>query len=223
MKRTVCVLAAALLLPASCAPYVERRLPVLVEEQADGRQQRCEAIFPAGSWQLVHTLEFSSTGGFAGTLIGVTVVAAPEISCALVTIEGVTLFEAAGGADEEVVVERAVPPFDRPGFAAGLLADVRSMFVAPPDRGVTFGHLPDGRPVCRYPAADGRVTDIAPPVDGRWLIREYDAGANLQTVIEGHLDRQRGSAVPASYLELDALPPADYTLKMKLIDALPLP
>ena len=160
MIRSFCVLLAALLL-ASCAPRAEHRLPELVDVQSDGRQQRCEAVFPAGSWQLVHSLEFSSAGGFAGTVIGVTVVDPPDLSCALVTVEGVTLFEATGGADEEVVVERAVPPFDRPGFAAGLLADVRSMFIAPPDQGVTFGLLPDGRPVCRYFAADGRVTDIA--------------------------------------------------------------
>ena len=222
MKRSLRCLAAVLLL-ASCAPYAEHRLPELVEEQADGRRQRCEAVFPAGSWQLVHTLEFASAGGFAGTLIGVTVVDPPDLNCALVTVEGVTLFEAAGGPDGAVAVERAVSPFDRPGFAAGLLADVRSMFIAPPDREVTFGLLPDGRPVCRYFAEDGRVTDIAPPVEDRWQIREYDADSALQRVIEGHPDHRHALSEPARYLELNALSPAEYTLRMKLIDALQLP
>lgn len=222
MIRSFCVLLAALLL-ASCAPHAEHRLPELVDVQSDDRQQRCEAVFPAGSWQLVHSLEFASAGGFAGTVIGVTVVDPPDLSCALVTVEGVTLFEATGGADEEVVVERAVPPFDRPGFAAGLLADVRGMFIAPPDQGVTFGLLPDGRPVCRYFAEDGRVTDILPPAEGRWQTREYGADSGLKRVIEGHLDRQRSLSEPARYLELNALSPAEYTLKMKLIDALQLP
>ena len=99
MKRSLRCLAAVLLL-TSCAPYAEHRLPELVEEQADGRRQRCEAVFPAGSWQLVHSLEFASDTGFAGTLIGVTVVDPPDLSCALVTVEGVTLFEAAGGSGE---------------------------------------------------------------------------------------------------------------------------
>jgi hypothetical protein len=223
MKHSLHGLAAVLLVSASCAPYAEHRLPELIKAPADGRRQHCEAIFPAGSWQLVHSLEFSSDDGFAGTVIGVTVVDPPDLSCALVTVEGVTLFEAVGGPDEEVAVERAVPPFDRPGFAAGLLADVRSMFVAPPDREVTFGLLPDGRPVCRYLAEDGRVTDIAPPVEDRWQIRVYGADSALQRVIEGHPDHQRSLSEPARYLELNALSPAEYTLKMKLIDALQLP
>lgn len=223
MKRLLHGLAAALLLLASCAPHAGRRLPELIEAPADGRRQHCEAVFPAGSWQLVHSLEFASDGGFAGTMIGITVVDPPDLSCALVTVEGVTLFEAVVGPGEEVAVERAVPPFDRPGFAAGLLADVRAMFVAPPDREVTFGLLPDGRPVCRYLTEDGRVTDIAPPVEDRWQIREYDADSDLQRVIEGHVDHQRSSSEPARYLELSAFSPAEYTLKMKLIDALHLP
>jgi hypothetical protein len=223
MKRFLHGLAAGLLLLASCAPHAGRPLPELIETSADGLRQRCEAVFPAGSWQLVHSLEFASDSGFAGTVLGVTVVDPPDLSCALVTVEGVTLFEAVGGPDEAVTVERAVPPFDRPGFAAGLLADVRSMFVAPPDREVTYGLLPDGRPVCRYIGEDGRVTDIAPPVEDSWQIREYDADSALQRVIEGYVDYQRSPSEPARYLELSAFLPAEYTLKMKLIDALHVP
>ena len=70
--------------------------------------------------------------GPVSTVIGVTSLAGDEISCALMTVEGLTLFAAVFKTGAEPEVRRAVPPFDRPGFARGLMADVRTIFVQPP-------------------------------------------------------------------------------------------
>jgi hypothetical protein len=186
-------------------------LPPLV---ATGDEVACQAVFLSGRWQTVHTIEAVYPDGTRGLLVGVTVLSSPErsLDCTLMTVEGFVLFAAAD--DGTVQVRRAVPPFDRPGFAAGLLADVRLVLLAPkgaPEAGRTT----DGMSVCRYRAADGRTTDIIQEIGG-WRLERFDAAGRRQRTVKAHATG--GSASPER-ITLQAHGPGAYQLTLNLISA----
>lgn len=130
MKRLgLTLLLAFIFVTAACS-----RLPELKPAAGDfkaGAPQKCRAIFPQGKWQITHAIEAAYPGGGETLLMGVTVIdASPRtIAAALMTVEGVVLLQAS--LDKTLTVQRALPPFDREGFAAGLLADIRLMFMEP--------------------------------------------------------------------------------------------
>lgn len=221
MKRSWICLAAMLLLPAACAERAVLRLPEQLVLHGAGSRDRCEMIFPKGRWELVHSIDFASADGFSGSLIGVTVLAGEEIRTALITVEGVTLFEASQSGGDRPEIHRAVYPFDKPAFATGLLKDVRIIFLPPPSHEVHWGRLAGGVEVCRYESADGRVTDISPAVDGYWQITAYGAEQTRETFVSGQLGEGGGSWTET--IELRSFLFAGYLLKMKLISAAKLP
>lgn len=180
----------------------------------------CRAVFPQGKWQLTHTIEAGFPGGGGSLLVGVTVVDAPgkTIDCALMTVEGFVLFQAHMG--RTLQVTRAVPPFDRAGFAAGIVDDLRLMFIEPAGEPVQTGLLqgpaaPAGEPVCRYRETDGSITDVRP--GKQWRIGRYTPQGRLTRTVMAEPDG--GQAGFPGCLRLRAPGPAGYTLEMKLIDA----
>lgn len=221
MKRlSFCLL--GILLLAACARQPTHVPPEVAPVVGDTLNASCLAVFPRGRWQLVHQLEFSSAKRFSGRLIGVTVLTAGGLHCALVSVEGVTLFEARADHAQTLEVLRAVPPFDRPAFAAGLLADLQLLFQPPPGT-LQPGRLPDGRGVCRSHAGDGRVVDILPPVDGRWQIREYHLDRDRSVAVEAVADDRPGRSGIASSLVVQVSGEADYKLDITLIEATVVP
>ena len=192
-------------------------LPELIAEAGEGRG--CAAVFPQGRWEFVHTIEFSMADGSGSTVLGVTRLAGQEIACALMTVEGFTLFEAVYGERGGLELRRAVPPFDNPAFAAGLMEDVRTIFRAPSPAKVQFGRVAGTVPTCRYTGADGRITDIQPTTEGCWQIRAYGADQALSRAIAGRSCRKEGEGLIPEHLELKGFGHTNYTLKMTLIHA----
>jgi hypothetical protein len=229
----LCLMVAVLL--TSCAVEKKQPLPPLVHAPgATEALHQCAAVFPHGRWQLVHALAFRMADGTQGNALGVLVLSKQEIKCALMTVEGLTLFEArSSGEGDELEVTRALPPFDKREFAVGLMEDVRTLFQPPPGTG-RYGTLADGTPVCRYPYGQ-TVTDILPQEDGCWRMHTYSEQTSLRTdgcqpadprreqLLTRTVSAQSCSPVAATImphsLTLIATGPAGYTLNMRLISA----
>lgn len=214
MKHPAFLLLILLLGLTGCATQ-QPSLPELIAET--GEERGCAAIFPQGRWEFVHTIEFSMADGSGTTVLGVTSLAGDEIACALMTVEGFTLFEAVYREKGGLEVRRAVPPFDKPAFAAGLMEDVRTIFRVPSPAKVQYGRVADNIPTCRYTGVDGRITDILPTMAGCWQIRTYGADQALSRSVEGRSCRKEGESLIPEYLELKGFGPTNYTLKMTLI------
>jgi hypothetical protein len=228
MPRLLLCLTMALLV-ASCAGNNQLLPKLAPTSDGTGLEQRCAALFPRRSWQLVHTIAFRMADGASGNAIGVLILNDQEIRCALMTVEGLTLFEARSSGLEEVEVLRALPPFDHREFAAGLMRDVRTLFL-PPLGTSQFGSLDDGSPLCRYTSGN-TVTDILPQSDGCWRMHTYSEQTSPRSAhqeqhrtrtIEARFCNPVGAMVLPHALTLIAAGPAGYTLNLRLISAEPL-
>jgi len=208
-----------LLLLSSCASkhpgLPEPFLDIPLAVRATELKKKCAAVYPQGKWQFVHTIEFFMADGRSSSVIGVTVLDESSLSCALMTVEGFTLFEAR--LTDRLEVDRAVPPFDRPGFATGLMEDVRALFLHPEVSEVRCGRLDDDTKSCRMTGPDGEVTDILPLENGCWQIKTYNSGQLIRTITARSCRSVDSTVIPAE-LELTVPGPAGYTLKMTLID-----
>lgn len=210
---------AAVLMATSCA-MPPRAVPPEIIAAADAAATRpCAALFPVGRWQFVHAIAFRTDQG-EGTALGVVVLSETEIRCALMTVEGLTLFEARSAGEAAPEVTRAIPPFDKPGFAGGLMRDIRLIFRPPPGNAES-GRLADGGPICRFTDTD-TVTDILPQPDGCWSIHVYTGRTGSRT-IQARGCRPIASAAIPGRLELTADEPDGYSLTMRLVSAERLP
>ncbi len=178
--------------------------------------QQCTALFPRDRWQFVHAISFRMANGTHGNVLGVLVLNNQEVNCALMTVEGLTLFEARSSGAEELEVVRALPPFDHRPFAVGLMHDVRTIFQLPPGA-ARYGVLSDGTAACRY-AAGSQVTDILPREDGCWRIDTYSEQTKTRTITAQSCATVASAIIPHS-LELIASGPVGYTLDMRLLSA----
>ena len=216
--KSSCLIIGALVSLVSCAYQPAIGLPfltVLPDAAFD-----CEAIYPQGKWQFVHSLTFSRADGKKGTAIGVSVLDEPVIQSALMTVEGFVLFEAS--LDGELEISRAVSPFDNFGFAQGLMRDLQLIFFRPAGNKMQYGTLADGSPLCRYQEASGENTDLVLLRDHAWQINRYDAKRRRTRTIKAspqmtlnHENQWR----PPEHLELQASDIGQYTLTMDLISS----
>lgn len=208
----------------ACAADTQFRLPQLTGVAERLGEDGCVAVFPLGSRQFVHAIDFTMPDGSGTAVVGVTSLKENDISCALVTVEGLTLFEAVFHHDESFEVKRAVPPFDTPAFATGLIGDIRAIFQAPPGHG-SRGQLLLAAPsagltaVCRYKDSVGGVVDVLPDVDGCWQIRSYTPNGVMDRTITGRSCREQDGGMIPDYIELTTYGRTGYTLKMTLIRA----
>lgn len=198
---------AALLLACACAgPPAVSLLPAV---EADPLVRSCLAHFPSGSFAVVHAIEATLPFGKASSVLGVSSwdEESRTLSAALLAPEGIALFEASRTGGGNVVVTRALPPLDRPGFAEGLFEDLELIYF-PPGAGPGLppavalrpvpGRYDDGRTVCRWSIAD-RVVDLLPADDGGFLLLEYREGAK-----------------PSRRFEARAPDPGDFPLSARL-------
>ncbi len=146
-------------------------------------------------------------------LLGVTVVSTREkrIQSALMTPEGMVLFEAEDG--PVLTVRKSMGPFDRPGFARGLMNDVEMIFLAP-DAPASPGRFDQGGTGCRYRLADGGLLDTIWEKDGARRIVRYDAsGRRVRRV-----NLSRGAPAKGKMV-LTAFGNARYEIEMEGVEA----
>lgn len=213
------LLSLLLLALTACTASSRRQMPELTAIQAPQGANGCGSVFPRGRWQFVHAIEFAMQEGSGSTVIGITTLAPGSISCALTTVEGFTLFEAIYHDGKGLEVQRAVPPFDKPAFAEGLIEDVQAIFLAPLSTTMRYGAIAGKMAGCRYSATDGRITDIIPAHDDCWQIQTYTAGMDLNRSIVGRSCRKEGDILIPEQIELRGFGQTGYTLKMTLIQA----
>ena len=203
----------------ACAADTRVGLPRLTAATDARQQEACRAVFPDDrktGWQFVHSIEFAMGDGSGTTVVGVTTLTGDDIACALVTVEGLTLFEAVFPQDRSPEVRRAVPPFDGPEFAKGLIRDIRAIFQPPAGR-IGIGQLADATAVCRYTEEGVGVVDVLPEVDGCWRINSYTRDLSMDRSIVGRSCRDQGAGRIPGHLELKTHGPTGYTLKMTLM------
>ena len=215
-----------LLLTASCAGKQSACLPNLnpleFHDEGEERQlrQRCAQNFVAGHWQLVHSITFQLTGGSGATVIGVSVLEGGILKCALLSVEGVVLFEAV--LDRDLAVNRALPPFDHPEFARGLMRDVQNIFLPPSAHPPQTGIVVSGEAVCRYVAEEGQTVDLFLSEDGSSRMHIYGPDQRrTRTIVRQGSGSAAAGMIPET-LKLIAPGRKGYTLTMKLISAEPI-
>ncbi len=199
-----------LLLFCGCAP-VGPQPPEHLHGCGDG--PACGSAFPRGRWQFVHLIDFRLPAGGGSTVIGITVLDGRALKCALTTTEGMTLFEATD--NDGITVIHALPPFDQPGFAQGLMADVRALFLRPPGSPAcgTFG----SEPGCRFRDGD-MITDVVLGDDGCHQITSWTAaGQPARTITTRDCTLRHGYRLARS-LVLKSGEKGGYVLTLRLLN-----
>ncbi len=181
----------------------------------------CGKIFPQGKWQLYHTIEATVPGGRKNSLTGVSVISSRDryIHWALMTVEGFVLFS--GRYDGTLTVDRAVGPFNRPGFAQGLMADLMLLFFMPEAPLSSTGFSEAGDLVCRY-GSPRDTTDIILKDNHSWRVRRYSSAKRLDRTIEADEIVHIGTSPFANHMILKNHGLIGYQLELKLVEAIPI-
>lgn len=197
-------------------------LPVIKNVDPSSMQdiiQQCQRPFVDIPYRFVHTIEAAIPGGGVGTVVGVTVFdpATGQVRSVIMTIEGFVLFDASYE-EGEVLVNRALPPFNADHFAGRMMEDVRLIFLAPDGPLADAGLLADGSTVCRYRENQGNIEDVIVHKDDSWEIVKYSSNYEMLRKIRGLSVRD---SIPA-IVELTAFGFREYSLHMILISAEPI-
>ncbi len=209
-----------LFLLLSCAglPRIEPAPPSTSPDPGHARL----SPFPDRPSRCVHTLEAVMPNGKSAFLMGVTRVNPGDetIHCVIMTIEGLVMFDARF--QEEIVVNRAIAPFDSDLFARGLMEDIRLIFFQPGGAQIASGLLEDGGAARRFENPDGRIVDVISRGENRWEIRQYNPRGALRREVRIRLvetgDGKHRMAAPEK-IELIARGAPGYRLTMDLIQA----
>ncbi len=182
----------------------------------------CKQVFPQGRWQLYHIIEATAPGGQKSTLTGVSVLSSRDrsVQWALMTVEGFVLFS--GRFDGKLTIDRAISPFDHPGFAQGLMDDLMMLFFEPQGRHLMTGRLETGNHVCRYGSPED-LTDLVIKDDGTWAINRYASRRRLTRSIVADEITIIGNNPFAKHLILKNYSVIGYQLELRLVEATPLP
>jgi hypothetical protein len=202
------------LFAVSCQTLPAIKLPV---PQAQSQVLTCPSPFLKESYRLVHAIEVRLRGETKSAILGVTI-ADPSnrfISCAIMTAEGLVLFEAEANPTLKIV--RALPPFDSADFARNMIDDIKLIFFAPAGELQQMGTLPDGSTVCRWRGEGSHWIDVIAKLPEGIEINKYSAYGGLKRRIK--LSRTEDSAY--SLIELKANEFFNYSLTMTLIEATP--
>jgi hypothetical protein len=178
----------------------------------------CPSPFLKEKYRLIHAIEVNMAGETRGAIIGVTV-ADPFthlVSCAIMTVEGIVLFEAESGAGS-LKVMRALPPFDSDDFAKNIIDDIKLIFFAPVGKIQNKGKLPDGSTACRYREENGDWVDVFTNTTEKIEIKRYSSSGSLKR----HVKLNKTSKNIYQCIELQANELFDYSLIMTLIEAQP--
>ncbi|RPH88129.1 MAG: hypothetical protein EHM66_01505 [Deltaproteobacteria bacterium] len=176
----------------------------------------CPSPFLTEKIRLIHAIEVRAAGQVQTVMIGVTMTnpVTRTISCALMSAEGMALFEAVSGPDG-LKVSRALPPFDAADFARKMMDDIDLIFLAPQGALTEKGVFVTGETVCRRHKEPGGWIDVLQGHGGPIHIRRYSEGGRLQRSVT----LAGGSANPYSTIDLQASERVDYSLIMTLIES----
>jgi hypothetical protein len=181
----------------------------------------CRALFPQGRWQLHHAIEATIPGGGKTLLTGVTVMSSRNrsIDFALMSVEGFVIFS--GRFDGDLTIDRAISPFDRPGFAQGLMDDLMLLFFTPRGLLCMTGQVAQQNRICRYCLPD-QTTDIVVTPDPVWQIRQYSSRKRLSRSIDADDIVKINNTPFARKLILKNHGLLGYRLVLKLLEAIAL-
>ena len=210
MKGFIFLIGSFLLISCAALPAI-RPVPNLAEKNII-----CPSPFLTGKIRLIHAIEVRAAGQVQTVMIGVTMMdpVTRTISCALMSAEGVALFEAVSGPDG-LKVSRALPPFDAADFAQKMMDDIDLIFLAPRGALTEKGIFATGETVCRRHKEPGGWIDVWQGHDGAIHICRYSEGGRLQRSVT----LAGGLANPYSTIDLQASERVDYSLMMTLIES----
>jgi hypothetical protein len=196
-------------------------LPKIIEQTSSPAGQKkiiCPSPFLKEQYRFIHSIEVRMAGDARGAIIGVTLAdpATRFVSCAIMTAEGMVLFEAESNAT--LKVKRALPPFDSADFAKNMIDDIKLIFFAPEGKLQARGTLADGATICRYLEDGGDWEDVIARPSDVLEIKKYAADASLKRQIK--LNRDGGNYYQR--IELQAIETFNYSLIMTLIEAEPI-
>jgi len=185
---------------------------------ANEKALTCPSPFLKEKYRLVHTIETRVAGKTQSAIIGVTL-ADPStrfVSCAIMTAEGMVLFEAESGLGT-LKITRALPPFDSVDFAKNMIEDIKLIFFAPEGKVQKKGNLPDGTAVCRYLEGNGDWIDVITDKSEGMAIKRYSSAGILKRQVK--FKKTAGNIYQS--IELQANETFNYSLLMTLIEAQP--
>ena len=195
-------------------------LPVINSPSSlkDEKSFACPSPFLKEKYRLVHTIETRTAGNIQSAIIGVTLAdpSTRSISCAIVTTEGMVLFEAEAGLGK-LKVNRALPPFDSEDFAKNMIEDIKLIFFTPEGKIQNKGYITDGSTVCRYLKKNGDWIDVIENKSEDMEIKRYSStGALKRRILFNKTTKNIYQRI-----ELQANELFDYSLLMNLIEAQP--
>jgi hypothetical protein len=178
----------------------------------------CPSPFLKSKYRFIHTIETRMAGNTQSAIIGVTLAdpSTRSISCAIMTAEGMVMFDAESGPGG-LKIDRALPPFDSAGFAENMIEDIKLIFFSPVGKIQTSGYLPDGATVCRYLEENGDWIDVIANKSEGVQIKRYSSAGILKRQVK--FKETAGNIYQS--IELQAYETFDYTLLMNLIEAQP--
>ena len=210
----ICLLG-LLILSAGCGPISKTTL----RPGSPDDLPACYAIFPAEPWKSVHKIEATFRGGGSFSLLGVTKGEPSErrLQSLLLTPEGFILFDAELQ-DGEMAVRKAMAPFDSPAFAGGLMEDVSLLFLPPKVKPTGWERKTDGTMICNWESPDDSDTEIKGSMESGWRILRRDKYREVikEVVLKGPFVNGL-----ATHVELHALEPAPYRLRLTLVQPSP--
>jgi hypothetical protein len=213
MKKLLFLILTVFLFSCQTLPVINS--PV---SSAGNKSFTCPSPFLKQKYRLVHAIETHMTGDMRSAIIGVTLAdpADRSVSCAIMTTEGMILFEAESGM-EGIKVNRALPPFDSTAFAKNMIEDIKLIFFTPEGQIIEKGNLPDGETVCRYKKENGDWIDVITDKSKGTEIKRYSSSGMLKR----HVRFNKTAGNIYQRIELQANEQFNYSLLMTLIEAQP--
>jgi hypothetical protein len=158
------------------------------------------------------------SGAFLGVAVAPTQsegAASPVLEAVLLTQEGFTLLEARAFDDESVVVTRAIPPLDRPGFAQAMVSDIAFLLFEPPGS-LSVGRSESGARACRWTLPDAAYVQASFDGHDRTELERVSKKGTATRVAQLW---QRNSLRFAKTMHLEAPGLTGYSLDLELLEA----
>jgi len=211
MKRLALLILAIFLFSCQTLPVINPHSSLNNKESF-----ACPSPFLKEKYQLIYAIEIQAAGNIQGAIIGITVVdpSTRFVSCAIMTAEGVVLFDAEAGPGK-FKVNRALPPFNSSDFAKNMIEDIKLIFFAPEGIIRNKGNLSDGAITCRYLEESGDWIDVIANNLAGTVIKRYSSFGILKRQVK--FNKMAGNIYQS--IELQGRTMVNYTLIMTLIEA----
>ena len=194
-------------------------LPVITKTSSPERTVSvCPHPFLKQKTTLIHAIEVHMSRGIKNAVIGVTEAdpATRAISCAIMTAEGMVLFEAIE-TDGSLDIRRALPPFNSGHLARNMVEDIKLIFFEPQGKIEKIGMLPSGETACRWRTINSDTIDVLKTGNGLPEVKRYSGSGRVKRYI-------KFSGLTNGFyesIELRAQELVSYTLFMNLVEARP--